>query len=197
MPRPNLFMWSNQTPEEKLAQAQRASREDLRSIARACDWSDETQQVLGWIMANRVIDLSTALTVFFNGDPARFNYISKKQVPLSYQATTSLLDNICLRVNSGFYRVAPGHRVDNLYRLHRWLKFQNADRNEGRQGRWILDEQIVAQALNARACDTDIPDISAIRPLPPKPSGQKPVRRVITQRVVELFAGLIPGSRAG
>ena len=94
-------------------------------------------------MAQKCIDLGTALTVFFNGDPERFNYIHKREVPEHFQDAARVLDNICLRVNSGFYLGSPGQKMRSRDRLEKWLRYQKADRNEGRRGRWILDEQII------------------------------------------------------
>lgn len=195
MPRPNRFAWSNQPQEKMLAMARRASRDDLRLMARAYEWSDDPEVVLGWIMANRSIDLATALTVFFNGDPARFNYLSKRDVPEELQGAAKLLDNICLRLNSGFYRVSPGMKLERSYRLDRWLKFQQADRGEGRRGRWILDEAIVLTAVIPPK-PKDIPDMTALRQQEPVAVDQ-PLATTLGKRVVELVTDLLPGRRAG
>ncbi|MEL6434321.1 MAG: hypothetical protein AAFQ28_11030 [Pseudomonadota bacterium] len=147
MPMRNRFAWSNQSCEEQLQMAYSSSREDLRMMARAFDWSTDHEAVLSWIMAHKYMDLASALTVFFNGDPARFNYMPRRHIPEEFLAQTSLLDNICLRINSGFYRKSNTARVENRDRLERWLHFQSADRKEGRRGRWILDEAIIERAL--------------------------------------------------
>lgn len=107
------------------------------------DWSLAPERVLGWAMAQRGIDLGTALQVFFNGQPARFNYMPKRDVPADYHGVARVLDNICLRINSGFYLAYPGQAPDCADSLGHWLRYQTADRAEGRRGRWILDERIL------------------------------------------------------
>lgn len=147
MPTCNRNAWSSQSCEEQLRIAYNASREDLRMMARAFEWSTDPEALLSWIMAHKSIDLASALTVFFNGDPARFNYLPKRHIPEEFLAETSLLDNICLRINSGFYRTSKVVRFENPDRLEKWLMFQSADRKEGRRGRWLLDEAIVEKAI--------------------------------------------------
>ena len=98
-------------------------------------------------MAQRGIDLCTALSVFFNGDPGRFNYMPKPHVPEPYRGVARVLDNICLRVNSGFYLIYPGKLPCCQHRLSKWLSYQQADRDEGRRGRWMLDERILEPML--------------------------------------------------
>ncbi|MEL7013833.1 MAG: hypothetical protein AAFO72_11195 [Pseudomonadota bacterium] len=147
MPMRNRFAWSSQSCEDQLQMAYSASRDDLRMMARAFDWSTDHEAVISWIMANKSIDLASALTVFFNGDPARFNYMPKRHISQEFLAETSLLDNICLRINSGFYRTSKVVRIEDPNRLEKWLFFQSADRKEGRRGRWLLDETIVQNAI--------------------------------------------------
>jgi hypothetical protein len=197
MARPNRFAWSNQTQEEQLEMVHRASREDLRLMARAYDWSHSPETVLGWIMSNKSIDLASALTVFFNGDPARFNYLSKREVPKDYRPVAKLLDNICLRVNSGFYRTAPGMKVDNRKRMDRWLTFQDADRREGRRGRWILDETIVLHAVIPSRSHQDMPRIEDLRPADPSAVSGLPVPTALSRRVADLFSGIVQNRRLG
>ncbi len=197
MPRHNRFAWSNQTQEEQIEMAHRASRDDLRLMARAYDWSNDPERVLGWIMSKKSIDLGSALTVFFNGDPARFNYLPKRDIPEEYNSITTLLDNICLRVNSGFYRISPSLRVDGRKRMEVWLLFQAEDRMDGLQGRWILDEGIVRPALDPLPRTQELPDMSGIKPQEPSASGAGPVATALSKRVVELFSEIMPSKRAG
>ncbi|MEL7278907.1 MAG: hypothetical protein AAFY35_10085 [Pseudomonadota bacterium] len=198
MPRRNRFAWSNQTQDEQLQMAHHASREDLRLMARAFDWSTDHDAVLSWMMANKTMDLASALTVFFNGDPARFNYLSKREVPREYRPATKLLDNICLRINSGFYRQSKAVRVDNRQRLDRWLMFQEADRHEGRRGRWILDEAIIA---NAFAPSDPAPEQRAVQEFrPPEPQAvieAGPVTTAIGRRIAGFFSDIIQSKKAG
>lgn len=199
MPRRNRFAWSNQTKEEQLRMAHRASREDLRLMARAFDWSTDHEAVLSWMMANKAMDLASAITVFFNGDPARFNYISKRAVPVEYRGATKLLDNICLRINSGFYRTSNAVRVDNRRQLDRWLQFQAADRVEGRRGRWILDETIIESAFAPTHPSAELQAVEDLRPSEPAPAVIEPgpVTSAIGRRVSSLLSDIFPGRKAG
>ena len=110
----------------------------------AVDWSAASCKGLGRIMARRDVDLATALCVFFRGAPERFNYLPKPHVPDGYRAVARQLDNICLRINSGFYLPSPERPLTCRAELDRWLGYQRADRQEGRCGRWVLDEARLA-----------------------------------------------------
>ena len=198
MPKRNRFAWSNQTLEEQLQMAHHASREDLRLMARAFDWYTDHESVLNWMMANKSMDLASAITVFFNGDPARFNYVSKRGVPLEHRCATKLLDNICLRINSGFYRASNSVRVDNRQRLDRWMMFQQADRIEGRRGRWILDEDIVQKALTPSDPTPEMRAVAELRPQEPASMIETgAVTSAIGRRIVGLISEFIPNRRTG
>ena len=82
-------------------------------------------------------------TAFLNGEPERFNYIPKRDVPDRFRGAARVLDNICLRVNSGFYLGGGDGEILHNKRLRNWLTYQGEDRNEGHRGRWILDERIL------------------------------------------------------
>jgi len=87
--------------------------------------------------------------MFFRGAPERFNYLPKPHVPDGYHAVARHLDNICLRINSGFYLPVPGGRLDCRDALDRWLGYQRADRQDGRCGRWVLDETVLGPLFDA------------------------------------------------
>jgi len=142
------FDWSRGTEDDHLAMARRANEDQLRQLARNYDWAMHPVPVLGWIMAQTSVDLGTALTVFLNGEPERFNYIPKHQVPQDYRNIARLLDNICLRVNSGFYLVYPERDVSSRKRLTTWVTYQKSDQSEGRQGRYTFNEDILTTLLN-------------------------------------------------
>jgi hypothetical protein len=112
------FDWRTGTEKEHFDLVRNAPPEDLPRLARSYDWSMYPEAVLGWVMAQKGIDLGAALEVFFNGEPERFNYMRKHDVPEEYHGAARVLDNICLRVNA-----------------------------EGRRGRWILDETILNTLL--------------------------------------------------
>ncbi len=147
MPDPDRFEWSETSAEDHLAQMKSLDHARRKVALCAYDWAHYPEPVLGWAMAQRGVELVTALWVFFNGGPERFNYVPKRQVPESYRGATRVLDNICLRINSGFYLVYPGQEPACAKELRRWLTYQQADRDEGRQGRWILDETILEPML--------------------------------------------------
>ncbi|WP_397542249.1 hypothetical protein [Roseovarius salis] len=158
--------------DEQLSIARAATPEELRRLARCYDWSTHPETVLGWIMAQKVVDIGTALTVFFNGGPERFNYMSKREVPQAHRGAARVLDNICLRVNCGFYRVRAGQKVDRRARIDRWIAYQQADREEGRRGRWILDEGIVEEALKGRSHQWVEGDAATLQPLRARAAGR-------------------------
>jgi len=140
--------WAEMSAEAQLAHLRGVSPEQVADIVTGYDWSQHPERVLGWAMAQKGIDLSVAICVFFNGAPERFNYMPKRHVPDPLRGAARVLDNICLRINSGFYLVHPGGLPPCTDALRRWLGYQEADRREGRRGRWILDEGILAPMLN-------------------------------------------------
>ncbi len=142
------YDWAQGTEEAHLAMAQKGTRDQLCVLARGYDWWQYPERVLGWVMAQKGIDLGTALVVFLNGEPERFNYMPKHDVAEGYQGITRLLDNVCLRLNSGFYLADPDSPMGDPKRLKKWIAFQAADRAEGRRGRWLLDERILEPLLN-------------------------------------------------
>ncbi len=142
------YDWTTGSEAEHLALAQNVAPEDLPGLARSYDWSKHPEAVLGWVMSQKGIDLGAALEAFFNGEPERFNYIRKRDVPPEFRGAARVLDNICLRVNSGFYLAYPHQDIAARKRVARWLEFQQTDREEGRRGRWILDERILSTLLN-------------------------------------------------
>ena len=142
------FDWSDGSEEAHLGVVRRGTPDQLRDLARRYDWSWYPEQVLGWIMAQKCIDLSTALEVFLNGEPERFNYMPKRDVPDDYRGAARLLDNICLRLNSGFYLVDPKAEFNRTKRINTWVGYQKIDREESHSGRWVLDETIIAPLFN-------------------------------------------------
>ena len=144
------FDWSTGTEKEHLDLVREAAPEDLPHLVRSYDWSMYPEAVLGWVMAQKGLDLDTALEVFFNGEPERFNYMRKRDVPEEFHGAARVLDNICLRVNSGFYLAYPHQDVAARKRVARWLEYQQSDLEAGRRGRWVLDERILNTLLEDR-----------------------------------------------
>lgn len=135
---------SRAAPTDEIAVFPHLSGAALAGALDALDWSEAPGAGLGRLMARRDLDLATALGVFFRGAPERFNYLPKPHVPEAYRPVARHLDNICLRINSGFYLPQPDARVACRGPLDRWLGYQRADRQEGRCGRWVLNETMLA-----------------------------------------------------
>jgi len=141
------FNWAVGAVNQQLEMARKCSEDQLREIACTCDWVPEAETVLGWIMAQRCIDLCTALRVFMNAGPERLNYVSKRNVENMDLGRVRLLDNICLRINCGFYLPLPGTSTGCRERVAEWVSYQTAGRHQGIQGRWLLDENILQSLL--------------------------------------------------
>lgn len=143
----SFFDLRSAAPADQLDWLRQSTADEARRFACEHDWSGDPRLVLGWIMAQKFMDMGTALTVFFNGMPHRFNYMPKRDIPLELCGAAQVLDTICLRLNSGFYLVWPDQDVEDRARILNWMDAQAEDRLEGRQGRYILDERIVATLL--------------------------------------------------
>lgn len=146
------YDWSGGTAEEQLALIRTVPDEQLRDLARSFDWDVHPLHLLRWIMAQKCIDLGTALSVFFNSRPERFNYVPKRDLPDNLQDAARVLDTLCLRLNSGFYLVWPNRDATDRSRVRQWLDTQEQDRQRSRQGRFVLDEAIVGTLLNDELC---------------------------------------------
>ena len=142
--------WSEGCAGAHLDAMRRAPRGDLARLACSYDWDAHPVEVLGWVMAQRRIDLSSALHVFLRGGPERFNYMPKRDVPDAHIGAARLLDNVCLRINSGFYLPGPPVGPAERARLCNWLAAQKADRVEGAAGRWVLDETILGPVMDGQ-----------------------------------------------
>jgi len=140
--------WTSGDEADHLERVRSAPRAALAGLARGYDWRFYPETALGWIVAQKSIDLDTALSAFFNGGPERFNYLHKRDVPPEFQGACRLLDNICLRINSGFYLIETQACHADHTRIRKWIAVQQIDRQEGTSGRWVFDEAIV-QALFA------------------------------------------------
>jgi len=139
--------WTSGDAGTHLARVRRLTERGIVETARNYDWDKYPETVLGWIMAQKCVDLDTALAAFYGGCPERFNYLHKREVPPEFQSTCRVLDNICLRVNSGFYLLRDDRAPVAADRLEKWLAVQKIDRRENSSGRWVLDEAIVSQLL--------------------------------------------------
>ena len=66
---------------EVLAMLKRLRDRDLRELACRLDCDSMISGVLGWISAQRSLDMASALTLFLNAGPERFNHIAKDDAP--------------------------------------------------------------------------------------------------------------------
>nr|WP_309501866.1 hypothetical protein [uncultured Roseovarius sp.] len=140
--------WARLDQAAHLEMARTAPAEKLGDLARHYDWDLFPEPVLGWIMSQKGIDLASAIAAFFNGTPERFNHLHKRDVPETFQPAARTLDNICLRLNCGFYTTVPALPDVDTPRLAQWMASQQADRKRGVCGRWVLDENIIAPLLD-------------------------------------------------
>lgn len=141
------FDWNAGSAEAHLEMARRGTQAQIRSLARTYDWDQHPEEVLGWVMAQKCIDLGTALRVLMNGGPERFNYMPRQDVPEGYRGVARLIDNIVRRLNCGFYLADPDSPISDPKRIRKWLAYQRDDRSEGRLGRWQLEENILEPLL--------------------------------------------------
>lgn len=147
MPESSSFDWSTTSAEAHLAHLRALAPDARKAALCGYDWQHHPEIVLGWAMAQKGVELGTALRVFFNGAPERFNDMPKREVPEPCRGTARVLDNICQRINSGFYLAFPDRDPSCRKEVLTWLDRQRADGVEGRRGRWVLDEDILEPIL--------------------------------------------------
>lgn len=131
-----------------------------RDSARRFDWKTGDLRQLGWSMSQKGLDLGTAMIVFFNANPERYNYLRKDKVPLDARDRCMVLDAIHRRITSGFYLPDPDHGLEDIFaRILSWVERQEEDRATGRHGRWVFDPAlftpITLQAVRADSDDDD------------------------------------------
>ncbi|CUH67726.1 hypothetical protein TG4357_03174 [Thalassovita gelatinovora] len=113
----------------------------IRVEALAFDWDGGDLRHLGCLMAKLGLDLATAIRVFLNGQPERFNYLDCYEVPLEHTARVALLDCLHKKISCGFYLPDPNIGLGPVREeAGYWLARQSEDRKQGQQGRWVFDE---------------------------------------------------------
>jgi hypothetical protein len=132
------------------------SSDERRAALRNFDWSKGDLRKLGWSMSQKGLDLGTAMIVFFNGHPGRYNYLRKDNVPLDARERCQVLDAIHRRVVSGFYLPDPDRGLGDVFaHILEWVERQEEDRAKGRHGRWVFDPTlftpITLQAVRAES----------------------------------------------
>lgn len=149
------FDWDDGTEKDHVMMVRTGTPSQIRELAQTYDWGQHPVSVLGWVMAQKGIDLGTALNVFQNAKPLQYNYIGKRDVPAAHRGMCRLLDNICQRINCGFYLPEQGSGILREDKMHAWVRYQQDDAAEGRVGRWVLDAEMVNTAFALTAPEPD------------------------------------------
>ncbi len=152
----NAFDWAGASETEQKHQIRKADPNELNAVMRFYDWSLYPQTVIGWAAAQKEIELGAALAAFFNGDPMRFNYVPKRDVPVEYAVTVRLLDTIFQRINAGFYLPHPLFCDQKLAKLETWMKYQFEDARARKQGRWVFDRDMLEPILGPQVIGFDM-----------------------------------------
>ncbi|MBY5973230.1 hypothetical protein KUV28_12790 [Ferrimonas balearica] len=141
--------WAAATAEERLEALRRATDRQVCAMSRAVEWEPGSYEVIRWISAQVCVDLGSALTLFHNAEPERFDKVPRAQVPPAMQPVCAQLDALCQRINAGFYLPDPARKMIGPDRLATWLETQAEDARQGIEGRWRLNPAIVGQMANA------------------------------------------------
>jgi hypothetical protein len=123
-----------------------------QNAAVSLDWDRGDLDDLRRMMSRMDVDLETAVQVFFNGRPARYNMIAKSDLPPQAQARCNLLDSIHRRIACGFYLPDPARGLGQARgRMQDWITRQRSDAAAGRSGRWVFDSGLLDMQLTAPA----------------------------------------------
>lgn len=126
--------------QDLLQEIRGGSSQERRTALREFDWASGDIRKLGWSMAQKGLDLGTAMIVFFNARPERYNYLRKDRLPAEARLRCQVLDAIHRRAVSGFYLPDPDEGLGDVFaRILDWVERQEEDRARGRQGRWVFD----------------------------------------------------------
>lgn len=150
--------------QDLLQEIRGGSLADRRAALRAFDWTSGDLRKLGWSMAQKGVDLGTAMTVFLNGAPARYTHLRKDKVPPEARARCQVLDAIHHRAVSGFYLPDPELGIEDVFdAIAEWIARQEDDRAMGRVGRWVFDPvlftPITLKAVQADHDEDDDPTV--------------------------------------
>ena len=115
--------------------------DEIRGLALEFDWDRGDLRDLGWLMATLGLDLATAVQVFLNARPERFNYLDRHEVPLEHSARVAALDCLHMKIGYGFYLPHPDIGLGPVRAAAKgWIERQKSDRMRGIEGRWVFDE---------------------------------------------------------
>ncbi|MBR9651634.1 hypothetical protein [Thalassovita aquimarina] len=113
----------------------------IRDEALSFDWDDGDLRDLGWLMSTLGLDLATAVRVFLNAGPERFNYLHREEVPLQHTARVAALDCLHMKISYGFYLPHPDFGLASVRAdAQQWIDRQRSDAARGVRGRWHFDE---------------------------------------------------------
>ncbi len=134
--------------DDIVARLKTMSESDLCELARRLDSTSMTSSVLGWISAQRSVDLGTAMTLFINAEPHRWNYIPKEEVDEADRRLVAALDALCQRINCGYYLPDPERPLEKVREFHEWMRTQESDDRSRRKGRWRFNSVTVAPMIS-------------------------------------------------
>ncbi|MGR3321270.1 MAG: hypothetical protein ACU0DK_04995 [Pseudooceanicola sp.] len=140
--------WQESRETEILDMVKDLSEQDLCELARRLDRTTMTPKVLSWISAQRSLDLGTAMTLFINAEPERYNLMDKESVPEGYRKLCAALDALCQRINCGYYLPDPSRPLERTEEFSRWMKQQEAMDRTRRKGRWNFNPIVVAPMIS-------------------------------------------------
>lgn len=158
--------------------------EESRQAVIGFDWDGDDLNQLRGMISRTGVELETALQVFFNGAPGRYNMIAQSDLQPQLRARCNLLDSIHRRITCGFYlpdTEAGLGRARGM--LEAWILDQESDRLNGRVGRWVFDREML-----------DLPT-SATVPLAPPMAMPSPLLETLTHGWRQRFARMIRRDR--
>lgn len=165
--------WTGADMRALLGELRCGSQSDRRKQALRFDWETGDPAHVGWIMAQKGIDLGTALRVFLNAGPERWNHTLPHHLPDAVRDRCRVLDAMHRRIMAGFYLPDPVAGIGPVRaEMLDWIARQDSDRTEGRTGRWQFRADLLvpltlsaarADSLPARAEDPrrDWPDMTS------------------------------------
>jgi hypothetical protein len=189
----DLSFWASCPRQDQIEAAHNASVEELRAMALGFDWATQPAEVLDAIIAQDRLSLAAAMTVFFNGDPERFNYMPHAHVPETMHPVTGLLDTLCERINAGLYTLRLDGEAVHRARAVRWLQFQQEDRQKSRApGRWVLLPERVVHLFRGvpEALGVEVAVPVTAQPRPEEPEAARSPFRLFDWRRGAMCGGL-------
>jgi hypothetical protein len=139
--------WMAMPSERQIAILKKLKPEMLCTFVRKIDPLKTDASVLRWIAARQEVDLGTALTLFFNFEPARLNLLARDNYPRELRDYCAVMDVLCQRINCGFYIPIESRRMDDPSLVCDWLRRQDEDQDLGRRGRWILNGKLLSPMI--------------------------------------------------